>query len=1039
MRCQRTPLRGFAATLLVVLILSATAAAQLPTSQFSGLFPAGAAPGSTLEVTITGSNLDETDKLLFSHEGIKATGKMADPTPWDEGPQRVENVFNVAIAENVPPGRYEVRAHGKYGLSNPRTFMIGSLPEFIEVEPNGGGELPAWSEVDDGNGGKRTENPATELTLPATVSGQSTGGADVDWYRFQGTAGGRVLLEGFAKRIDSRMEMMITLFAADAAVIGEARTGSCGDPLIDATLPAAGEYFVKVHDALYRNGAGYHYRLRIGSLPHLDFVFPPAGQPGSNEQYTVYGCNLPGGAKSDVSIDGYALETSQVRIAIPADVTDKLQFASLLGPHQGGMDGIEYRLENGNTTSNPLLVTAATAPIVLEQTENNRPETAQKLTPPCEVAGQFYPQRDVDWFSFEAKKDEVWAFDLYSQRLGSSTDPSLLIQRVSVNDAGEEQISDVQFIDDVQEQNFNNQSGRHEFDFRTTDPYYLLTAPADGTYRLLVRDGHSSVKSDPRLVYRLAIRKPAPDYRLVAVPGISSGSLLLRRGGRQVVRIFVFRRDGYDGEIRVSCAGLPQGVTSEEITIGPGNTMGTLILTTAADASPAVSSLQVTSKGIVDGKEVVRNARYGAAIETFQFNQPNARVPSVPSRIVDGIQLCVTDYDPAPVMLTIGQGKPLETSRGGKLKIPYEVKRVQGATGNINAFPIDFPPQTAAPQVSIGANKKGEFELSFRSNTPTGTYTCYLAGFNQGYSYKRNPELAERAKQRQERIAGILAEATKKTQQAQQSVNQKQTELQGATNTLNQAKRNTQQADQAVAAADSAMKTAAAALKQKQDAAAANAEDESLKTQANDAQTAVDAAAKKLEEAKAAAADALKKQQEAEAAMNAAQTAKSQADMDLQAAREFQQKTQQEKQRADQFANQKKNESNPRNININVPSNSLTIKITEFPIEVETLAAELTLKQGEKIEVPIKLSRLYDFKANVNLNTQLPGGVGGIGLQSINIPADKPEGKFEINAQANATVGVHECKVRLQMNFNGQNLTMERPLKLTVVEVKAEK
>ena len=87
------------------------------------------------------------------------------------------------------------------------------------------------------------------------------------------------------------------LFAADGKVIGEARTQSCGDPLIDATLPADGDYFVKVHDALYRNGAGYHYRLNIGSLPHLDFVFPPAGLPGSNEQYTVYGCNLPGGSK----------------------------------------------------------------------------------------------------------------------------------------------------------------------------------------------------------------------------------------------------------------------------------------------------------------------------------------------------------------------------------------------------------------------------------------------------------------------------------------------------------------------------------------------------------------------------------------------------------------------------------------------------------------------------------------------------------------------------------------------------------------------
>ncbi len=615
----------------------------------------------------------------------------------------------------------------------------------------------------------------------------------------------------------------------------------------------------------------------------------------------------------------------------------------------------------------------------------------------------------------------------------------MLIQRVTVNEAGEQQISDITFVDDVQEQNFNNKSGRHEFDYRTSDPYYLFTAPADATYRVLIKDGHSSVKSDPRLVYRLAIRKPAPDFRIVAVPGISSGSLLLRRGGRQFVRIFVFRRDGYDGEIRVSCDGLPPGVRTDEITIGPANTMGTLILTTDDDAPPATRSLTVTATATVDGKQVTRKARYGTALETFQFAQPNANVASVRSRIVNDIQLCVTDYDPAPMLLTIGDGNPLETSRGGKLKIPYQLKKAEGATGNLNAFAIDFPPQTRIGQLNIGTKVEGEFEMSFLATTPPGTYTFYLGGFNQGYKYTRNPELAELAKQRQERIGKILTEAQQKAQQAQADATKKQSELQTATNALNQAKAKVQQADQAVKTSEAAAQAAEAALKQKQDAVAANAEDESLKTQLTAAQAAVDAAAKTLAAAKASAAEAVKQQAEAENQLTAAQQAKTQADQDLQAAKEFQQKAQQEKQRADQFANLKKNESNPRNININVPSNSLTIKVTEFPIKVETLPESLTVKQGEKVEVPVKLAHLYDFKSNVSVQSQLPGGVGGISLQNINLPADKPEGKFEINAQANATVGEHECKVRLQMNFNGQNLTMERPLKLTVVEVKPEK
>ena len=44
--------------------------------------------------------------------------------------------------------------------------------------------------------------------------------------------------------------------------------------------------------------------------------------------------------------------------------------------------------------------------------------------------------------------------------------------------------------------------------------------------------------------------------------------------------------------------------------------------------------------------------------------------------------------------------------------------------------------------------------------------------------------------------------------------------------------------------------------------------------------------------------------------------------------------------------------------------------------------------------------------------------------------------KCEITVAPTATVGEHMLNVRLQMNFNGQNLVMERPMKLTVAEVK---
>jgi len=1018
--------------MIVFSLLSKAAFAQLPAARLDGIFPAGAAPGTTIEVMISGSDLDDVDRLVFSHEGITFARKMAEVTPFDEGAQPVENTFLVTVAAAVPPGNYDVRCQGKYGLSNRRTVVVGAIPELTETEPNGGNDVPAWVEAES----VRT-NAAEEVTLPVTINGQSTGGPDVDWYRFMGQAGQRIILEGHCRRIDSRMDMAMTVFSESGAIVGEQRAGEVRDPFVDVTLPLTGLYFVKVHDALFGQGAGFVYRLTIGTQPHLDFVFPPSGLAGSNDEYTLYGRNLPGGQPSPYQLDGRPLEQITTRIAIPGDIAGRLTYSSLVGPHQAGMDGMEFRVTNNGLNSNPVLITPASAPVVQEGANNNSPDSPQKLTLPCEVAGQFYPQRDVDWYSFDAKKDDVWAFDVTSHRLGIPTDPALLIQRVFADDKGQPQITDVVFIDDLPDQNFNNRAGRHEFDERSSDPSYLFKAPADGTYRVLVKDSTSAVKSDPRLVYRLAIRKPQPDFRIVAVPGESTGSMMLRKGGRDVVRVIAYRQDGFDGEIRVSGSGLPEGVTTEDILIGPGNSFGTLIVS-ATDAAPAaVGTIHVSSKAVIAGAEVSRTARFGVGLSPYQFNQPNSILPSVQSRLVDRIQVCVSEQEPAPQTLTIGgDGRVLETSRGGVLKIPYAVRRVEGSAGNLLGFPIDFPPNTNAQQVNIAGNEKGEFEIRFQSNTVPGTYSFYLAGFNQGMQYKRNPELAAKAKVRQERIGVILTDAQQKSQQAQQDSQARLNELNQATNELNQSTTLKQQAEQKAAAAVTALTQAETALKQKTEQSAANPADETLKQQVVQAQTAFDTAKKASEEATIAATDATKKQEEATAKRTAADDARTKAQADLQTAQQFLQRAQQEKQRADQFANQKQNEANPRGFNVNVPSNSLTMKIVEFPTKVESMPEALTINQGEKAEVVVNVSRQYEFTGAINIQTQLPGGVGGISIPGANIADNQPEAKYEITVQPNATVGEHTCTVRLQMNFNGQNLVMERPMKITVVEVK---
>ena len=1020
-------------TLLLLCITSAcssTVLAQLPAVRLGAIFPAGAQPGTTLDITISGNDLDDVTQLLCNHPGITFARKMAEPTPFDDGPQPVERVFTATIAADVPVGTWEIRCQGRYGISNRRLFSVGTTPEVTETEPNGGNDVPVWTEAD----GVRS-NAAQQVTVPVFINGQSLGGPDVDWFRLQAKAGQSLLLTAFSRHIDSRMDPLVTVYREDGVVLAESRVGPGGEATAEVTPATDGLLFIKVHDSIFAQGEEYTYRLLIAPTPRADFVFPPAGLPGTTAQYTIYGRNLPGGLPSTFVSDGVPLQQLNVSVEIPADIPGRLITSTPMEAHQAGLDGFEYQIPGSLPGTGTVLITAATAPLVVEAANDSETQ-AQKLTLPCEVMGQFYPARDADWYAFDAKKDEVWSINVISQRLGLRTDPSMLIQQITKDESGAEKVTDVLFLDDIPQPNTgNNRTGRFEFDERSGDPSVLFKAPADGTFRVLIRDGVSAIRAQPGLLYRLAIRQPSPDFRIAAIPAQSSGSLMLRKGGRNVVRLVIWRIDGFDDEIRVVAEGLPAGVTAEECVIGPGNSFGTLILT-ASDAAAGAADIRVTAHSTISGAAVTREARYGAAVTPSQLNQPTSNLPAVRARLVSAIQVCVSETETAPQTLTIGDGTILETSRGGIVKIPWQVRRGEGTGGNILGFPVDVPPNTTIPQVNIGGNEKGDFELRFTATSVPGTYTFYLAGFNQGLQYRRNPEQVERAKTRQERIAKILADAQQTTQTRTQENQQRQTEQTQATTALTQATTARQQAEQKLSAANTTLQQADTSAKQKMEQSAANPADENLKKQAADAVIAQAAAKKTAEDAKLAFDEVTKTHETATKNKLAADDARTKAQAELTAAQQFLQRAQQEKNRADQTVNQKTNESNARAVNDDLPSNSVTLKLVDLPIVVEAVPEAVTVNQGAKAEILIRVARMYGFTAAINASAQLPTGVSGLSIPNASIPDNQSEVRYEVTAQPTATIGEHLVNVRLQMTFNGQPLTTERPVRVTVVEVK---
>ena len=564
--------------------------AQLPQARLTSISPTGGQKGTAVDVTtVAGTDLDELSKLYFSHPGITAAPKT---NMVDGQPKPVPGQFTVTIAADVPPGVYDVRAVSLFGLSNPRSFVVGDRKEFLEVEPN------------------NTLDKPMEIELNTLINGRSDGATDIDYYKFSGKAGQRIIAECRARRIDSRMDSMVELYSAAGRKLATSHNEQRRDPLLDYTLQADGDYVLKLYDFVYGGGADYFYRLAVHTGPHIDFVLPASGLPGTTAEYTLYGRNLPGGQPSAFKAGKHPLDQLKVQIALPADAT-VLQPGEAVGAAESGIDGVSYSLSSPVGNSNPATIFFASSPVAIEQEPNDTPDKAQKLVVPAEVSGMFQVRSDSDWYTFDAKAGDIYWIEAFGERNGSQADPYLVVERVGPkNDKGEEAITRMTALDD----NPLNIGGTL-FNTITDDPAFRFVAPAEGVYRVLLRDRYFESRGDSRLTYRLAIRKETPDFRLVMLPPcpttdanqlMSTWDLGLCKGDNGHVNVMAFRRDGFNGTIDLSAEGLPPGVICPGASIGPGQNSATLVISTTEQAAEWFGAVRIIGKARIEDALTVK-------------------------------------------------------------------------------------------------------------------------------------------------------------------------------------------------------------------------------------------------------------------------------------------------------------------------------------------------------------------------------------------------------------------------------------------------
>ena len=175
------------------------------------------------------------------------------------------NTIQVAIDAETPTGQQALSVKTPSGLtSNPHPFSIGSLAEIGESEPN------------------NTAEKANAVNTPITINGKIDESGDVDRFSFEIKTPQFLIFEVEALRLSSKLDALLTLYGAEKQMESSAHMetdsaykekvlivnddASGTDARIEQNFTETGKYSISIRDLNNRGGSAYSYRLNIRPL-----------------------------------------------------------------------------------------------------------------------------------------------------------------------------------------------------------------------------------------------------------------------------------------------------------------------------------------------------------------------------------------------------------------------------------------------------------------------------------------------------------------------------------------------------------------------------------------------------------------------------------------------------------------------------------------------------------------------------------------------------------------------------------------------------
>ncbi|HEX3146603.1 MAG TPA: PPC domain-containing protein [Gemmataceae bacterium] len=329
------------------------------------LYPAGGQRGTTVDVTVGGTFERWPVQVWTSDKAITANASK------DKGK------LSIAIAADAVPGVHWLRLHDEQGASTLRPFIVGTLPDVAEKEPN---DEPTKAQT---------------IKLPTVVNGRLEKAGDVDVFSVTLKKGETLVASVDAHRsLKSPMDGVLQVLSADGFVLEQNNDWHGLDPQIIFNVPKDGTYLVRlfafpaVADASIKLSGGetYIYRLTLTTGGFADYAMPLAVERKAAAKVGIKGWNISAAARPlAVSVEGDVATVFHPLLANP----------------------VRFRLEN-----HPCWDAA---------------RTDGPLAVPFSATGQLTKAGDANSFSITGKKGQAIAIRVESRALELPVNPVIRV------------------------------------------------------------------------------------------------------------------------------------------------------------------------------------------------------------------------------------------------------------------------------------------------------------------------------------------------------------------------------------------------------------------------------------------------------------------------------------------------------------------------------------------------------------------------------------------------------------------------------------